>query len=176
VIPDSPDALGLNTINGLPAHILLVHAVVVFVPLAAIALVASLRPVTARRLGLLVPGVALLALASVVLAMNAGGWLQDHVHNTALVRRHTDLGGQLWPFSFGVLVLSLVTWWIARRTDASETTAASREHGGAVATIAVGVLAVAVSVASIVQVVRIGESGSRAAWNNHFSTTSLHGR
>lgn len=169
-----PTALGLSTINGLPAHILIVHAVVVFVPLAAIGLVVSLHPQTARRLGLLVPGTAAVAVVSVLLAMNAGGWLQDHVQGTALVRRHTDMGGQLWPFSFGVLILSVVTWRLASRSMVSSPRPVNGQRGAAATVIVVGTLSVALAVLSVIQVVRIGESGSRAAWHDHFSKTELH--
>jgi hypothetical protein len=170
-------SLGLSTIRGLPAHILIVHAVVVFVPLAALALVAALRPHLARRLGLVLPGLAIVALLSVLAAMNAGGWLQDHVQNTALVQDHTRIAGQLWPFSAAVALLSLVIWWQHGRTavdaPADEATIVA-DRGSAVVRVVVGVVAVVVAVGSIVQVVRIGESGSRAAWNNHFSQADNH--
>jgi hypothetical protein len=178
------DALGFTTINGLPAHVLLVHAVVVFVPLAAFSLVAALKPSVARRFGRWLPGLAAVAFASVLAAMNAGGWLQHHVQDTKLVRAHTAIAGQLWPFSLLVVVLSIAVWWVNGRTVTGDEVAspAEPEHssmravaGGTVTTVVVAVLAVAVAVGSIVQVVRIGDSGSKASWHDHFSQSAVHG-
>jgi hypothetical protein len=161
-------AIGLSTINGLPAHILIVHAVVVFVPMSAIALIAAIRPTWARRLGIALPVLAILALLSVLAAMNAGGWLQNHVQNTALVRDHTRIAGQLWPFSAVVALLSVVVWRLSSRPTSS-TTRRGWQSGRISTAVIIGVLSVAVGLGSIVEVVRIGESGSRAAWHNHFT-------
>jgi hypothetical protein len=169
--PQRQGALGLSTINGLPAHILLVHAVVVLVPLSALALVAAIKPSIARRLGVALPALAAAAFVSVLAAMNAGGWLENHVHDTTLVRDHTRIAGQLWPFSAAVLVLSAVVWWLQRRT--SGVAEPSGVNGGRALTIVVvGVLSLVMAAASVVEVVRIGESGSRAAWHNPFSQTA----
>jgi hypothetical protein len=163
-------ALGLSTINGLPAHILIVHLVVVFVPLSAIFLVASLHPRGINRLGIWLPITSVISLLSVFAAMNAGGWLQNHVENDALVRKHTELGGQLWPFSAAVLLFSLIVWWRAR-TQLTETSGSTGRETGAIAlTAAIAVLSVAASAVSIVWVYRIGDSGARASWHDRFST------
>ena len=78
-------------VNGLPAHVLLVHAVVVLVPLAALlAVVAAVWPAARRRLGFLTPLVALLALAGVPLATEAGEWLEEHVPESPLVEQHAS--------------------------------------------------------------------------------------
>jgi Na+-translocating ferredoxin:NAD+ oxidoreductase RnfA subunit len=171
----SPAAIGLSTIDGLPAHILIVHAVVVLVPLSAIALITALKPTLARRLGWWLPLLAAAAFVSVLAAMSAGGWLENHVQDSALVRAHTRIAGQLWPFSAAVLLLSIVLW----RANApegyegaapAEVTATSA--GGMATTVIVAVLSVLVAVGSVVQVVRIGDSGSRASWQDHFSHAS----
>jgi hypothetical protein len=171
-----PRALGLSTVNGLPAHILIVHAVVVLVPLAAISLVAALRPSVARRFGVWLPILSAAAFISVLAAMNAGDWLQQHVRDDALVHRHTEMAGQLWPFSAVVVLLSIALWWTSGRAATEAGDASDAEHrqrasvaGGTAVSVAVGVLAVAVAVGSVVQVVRIGDSGSRAAWHDKFS-------
>lgn len=105
-----------DTINGIPTHILLVHAVIVLLPLAALALVASaLWPTMRRKLGVLTPLLALVALGFVPLATNAGEWLRDHVPNTDLIRKHTELGDTLLPWAIGIFVLSAAVWWIGRR-------------------------------------------------------------
>jgi hypothetical protein len=166
-------ALGLTTIRGLPAHILIVHAVVVFVPLSALALVAAIRPHLARRLGAALPALGIIAFVSVLAAMNAGGWLQNHVQNTALVQDHTKIAGQLWPFSAAVALLSVIVWWQRGRTTTDQP-ATGHDSGSAATKVILGVLSVVMAVGSIVQVVRIGESGSRAAWHDHFSQSSVY--
>lgn len=172
-------ALGLSTINGLPAHILIVHIVVVFVPLSGIALViAAIRPSTARRLGIWLPAMAVIAFLSTLAAMNAGGWLQDHVRNSALVRHHTQMAGQLWPFSAAVLLLALVVWRLSSRASTDPITpqpADGPPAGSTTRTAVIAILAVVIALGSIVEVYRIGDSGARAAWHNHFSKTPTSG-
>jgi hypothetical protein len=172
----SVQALGLTTFRGLPAHILIVHAVVIFVPLSAIALIAALRPSWAQRMGIVLPGLAIVSLLSVLAAMNAGGWLQNHVQNTALVRDHTRIAGQLWPFSAVVAVLSVVVWWLHGRQTSSDHRRRMIPSRSATS-VSLAILTVLVAVGSVVQVARIGESGARASWQDHFSQSSLkHGR
>lgn len=174
-------ALGLSTVNGLPAHILIVHAVVVLVPLSALALVAAQRRGAAVRLGGWLPAVCLLSLLSVFAAMNAGSWLQNHVNNDALVREHTAIAGQLWPFSAAVAVMSAVVWWRHRRSAATVDSRSARRrrmlvesaHGSVAMSLLVAIVSIAVAAGSVVEVVRIGESGSRAAWHDHFSQQSV---
>jgi hypothetical protein len=160
----------------LPAHVLIVHVAVVFVPLAALVLVAAaVHSRTARRLGVWLPVIAAVAFVSVLAAMNAGGWLQNHVANTALVRQHTQLAGQLWPFSAGVLLLALAVWWFrGRSTSMGSATGARPVRTRPVAAIVVLALSVIVAAGSVVEVYRIGDSGSRAAWHDHFTTSSTH--
>jgi hypothetical protein len=169
----SVQALGLTTFRGLPAHILIVHVVVVFVPLSSVALIAALRPSWARRMSLVLPGLAIVAFLSVLAAMNAGGWLQNHVQNTALVRDHTRIAGQLWPFSAAVAILSVVVWWLHGRAVPSGGRPRVASSWSA-ASVVLAVVSVVVAVGAVVQVVRIGESGARASWKGHFSQESLH--
>lgn len=63
-------------INGIPAHPLLVHAVVVLLPLAALCLVACAAwPPIMRRFGLALPALALVALVFVPLTTTReSGW------------------------------------------------------------------------------------------------------
>lgn len=108
-----------DQINGLPAHILLVHAVIVLFPLAAALLVLSaVWPAARRKLGVITPIAAFVSLVFVPLATNAGEWLRDHLNgnltDTALVRDHTEKGDGLLPWALGVLVLALAVWWVGR--------------------------------------------------------------
>jgi hypothetical protein len=159
-------------INGLPAHVLLVHAVVVFVPLAALMLVASaVWPAARAKLGFLTPAVALVALILVPITTNAGHWLQDHLHNNfghtdPEIVHHAHLGGQLLWWVLPLFVVSAGVWLLSRRYDLVwRTPEGERERALPVwATAVVALVSIGVAVGTLIWVVRIGESGSRSIW------------
>ncbi|MCO5993149.1 DUF2231 domain-containing protein [Actinoallomurus rhizosphaericola] len=149
-----------STIMGLPAHPLVIHAVVVLIPLAALgAIVVAVWPAARERYASLALGVATVALLSVPLATHTGELLEEHVKRTALVERHTEMADGLLPFAgllwLGLAVLVFMRWYSARRTV----------QWGRYLTVAAAVVAVVGAVASGVQVVRIGHSGASAAWH-----------
>jgi hypothetical protein len=149
-----------STIFGLPAHPLVVHAVVVLVPLAALsALVVALWPAARSRYAPLALGIATLALISIPLATQTGDQLEKHVQPSAFVERHTAMADGLLPF-MAVLWLGLLTLVVARWLSASRGVSWTRYLAGGAA-----VVAVVGAVASGVQVARIGDSGARAAWH-----------
>jgi formate hydrogenlyase subunit 3/multisubunit Na+/H+ antiporter MnhD subunit len=151
----------VNEIRGLPAHIILVHAVVVIVPVAAAMLVASSWWPRARRwLGFATPIAALVSLALVPLTTNAGQWLRKRVGDSPLIERHEHLGGQLLPWVIGMAVMALLVAFVHRRSD--------RPIPVWVRAVA-GTVATAVAIGSLVQTVRIGESGSKAVWKGSYS-------
>ncbi|MCX4884483.1 MULTISPECIES: DUF2231 domain-containing protein [unclassified Streptomyces] len=159
----------MSVVNGLPVHVLLVHFVVVLVPLTALALVVgALWPPAARRMGLVLPLLALVTLASVPLTTQAGEWLERHVSGNALIRRHAELGDGLLPWALGLFVLAAAVWWTTRRTPEQQAGARS----ASVVRITAAVLSVAVAAGAVVDVYRIGDSGAKAAWQNGYSKTA----
>ena len=99
----------MTTVNGLPAHVLLVHAVVVLVPLAALLLVvAALWPAARARLAVPAAVVAVLALITVLLTTDAGEWLEHRLPSTPLLHEHTELGDTMLPWAVGLAVVALV--------------------------------------------------------------------
>ena len=101
----------MGQINGLPAHVLIVHFVVVAVPLSALLLVASaVWPAARRRLRLATPVASLVTLLSVPVATNAGEWLERRVPNDPLVRAHVRLGDSLLPWVVGLVVVTAAVW------------------------------------------------------------------
>lgn len=180
-------------INGLPAHVLLVHAVVVLVPLSALLLLASAWwPAARRKLGLLSPLVALIALILVPVTTHAGEWLRDRVPATPLVQRHAELGDSLLPWAVAMFVVAVFVWYVhagsslrgrTGRLEADRDRPAESATGTTqtatltaaparvnVLTLVAAVLATVLAIGSVVQVVRIGESGSKAVWQGNVSS------
>ncbi|MFI9357994.1 DUF2231 domain-containing protein [Streptomyces lydicus] len=165
----------MSLVNNLPAHILLVHFVIVLVPLTALALVVgAIWPTAAQRMGIVLPVLALVTLASVPLTTQAGEWLEHHVDSDALVRRHTELGDGLLPWAGGLFVVAVLVWWAVRRSTTSGTSPSTRRIAAPVRIAAV-VLSLVVSAGAVVDVYRIGDSGARAAWHDGFSKTATGG-
>lgn len=168
----------MGLINGLPAHILLVHAVVVLVPLAALMLVASaVWPAARRRLGLATPVAAAIAFLSIPPATQAGEWLQARVPDSPMVRAHAEMGHSVIPFAGLMVLLAGLVWWRNRAADADLRPAGP---GAALATelrrptdrwtVLIAVVSVLVAAGAVVTTVRIGDSGAKASWQDKVST------
>lgn len=177
----------MSTINGLPAHVLLVHTVVVLIPLSAVLVVVVAVSARARqRFDILAAALAVLALVSVPLTTDAGEWLQRRVPRTPLVRTHTQLGDYMLPWAIGLALVAVVIvahqrWWNRRGAVAEPAHVEIRASGhhrpasrGERATgVVLAALAVVVAVGSVTTVYRIGDSGARAAWSDQFSPQPL---
>ncbi len=120
----------INTLFGIPAHPLLVHAAVVLVPLAAIGTAVIAVWGRARRaLGWVVVGLAFAAFGAVGVAQKSGSALANHVVPTALTRAHVAMGDAVLPWAFGILaaagaVMVLDTWrtWEQAKAQQAATT------------------------------------------------------
>ncbi|WP_345414525.1 DUF2231 domain-containing protein [Pseudonocardia xishanensis] len=173
-------------LSGLPLHPLVVHAVVVLVPAAVLgALAVALWPAARRRWGWPVLVLTALAAVSVPIATSTGEGLEHQLPRTAALAAHAELGDQLLvfvgPLLVTVLGLVLVERW--RRAPAGALapaahgparadgpgTARAPRVGAPAARVSLAVLAVLTVLlagAAAVQVVRIGDSGARAAWGS----------
>ena len=160
-------------IFGLPAHVLLVHAVVILVPLACLALILhAVWPAARSRLGIVTPGLALVSLVLVPITTNAGQYLQEH-QSAALAARtveHERLGSQLLYYAIPLFVVALVVWGLGRYRDGAvvpgivaERSVAREVPGWLTAVVAV--VATALAVATTIQLYRIGDSGAHAVWD-----------
>ncbi|MEV2248059.1 DUF2231 domain-containing protein [Streptomyces sp. NPDC049970] len=164
-------------INGIPAHPLLVHVVVVLLPLSALCLVACAAwPPVMRRFGLALPVLALVSLVFVPLTTSAGEWLQERVPESSLVEKHAEMGDELLPWAIGLLVVAVLVWFAYRRSSSSElpATAPGTARTGRPATVVWAiavVLSVVVAVGAVVQVYRIGDSGAKSVWRGSFTTS-----
>jgi predicted membrane protein DUF2231 len=113
------------TIDKLPAHPLIVHAVVVLLPLSALGgLLMAVSPWLRRRFGVAVLLLAAAGVGAVPLATRTGSELKSVLPpNNPLIEAHEQRGSDLLPFAltFGITVVLLV---IAGRL-------ADRERGAA---------------------------------------------
>ncbi|HVL82962.1 MAG TPA: DUF2231 domain-containing protein [Pseudonocardia sp.] len=144
------------TVAGIPAHPLLVHAVVVLIPLAAAGAAAlAVRPAWNRPYGPLVAAAALAGAVSATLAKFAGDQLEAALDVTAafapVIAEHGRLGlftvVAAWPFA----VLAIGAALLDRRG-----TGPAPRVGWALSAVA-GLVAVVLTVLA-------GHSGSAAVW------------
>lgn len=152
----------MDTFFGLPAHPLIVHATVVIVPTAAIAvLFAVLWPRFRRWAGW---GPLALAAASVVLvplSTSSGENLQRALPGADLIERHAHLADGLLPWVIALLVGAAALYWTRRR----EGVAGARTFPRWLVVVVLVVI-IAASAGTLVEVVRIGHSGATAAWSD----------
>ena len=143
----------MSIINGLPAHALLVHLIVVLAPLTAVlAILCAVWPAARRRLVWLVFAFAVVITALTPLTTEAGEWLQHRIGESPAIQTHADLGSTMLYFAVALLVAAILLAVLHIR---SMNTVA--------ATVIAGVV-IAASAATIVQVIRIGDSGAQATW------------
>ncbi|HEY3534907.1 MAG TPA: DUF2231 domain-containing protein [Pedococcus sp.] len=142
-------------VNGIPAHPLLVHLVVVLLPLAALgAVLVSLWPAAQRKLTFLVPLAAVVGAAVVPVTTRAGTQLAAHLGNPAFLDHHRQLGNMVLPWAVALAVTTSAQWLLLRRTPGVVTRGA----------VALAVVASAVGTAAIV--VLAGDAGAHAVWAN----------
>lgn len=158
----------MQTVSGLPAHVLLVHAIVVLLPLsAALLALTAVWPAGRRRLAGPNAVLSVLVVVLVPITTGAGEWLEHRVAPNPLVHRHAELGDTAIYAAIGVAALALVVWW--RQRESSGRTPARRMFlapSSNAVTVTLTVLAIVVSAAAVYDVVRVGDSGAKASWSN----------
>jgi hypothetical protein len=151
----------MSTFNGLPAHILLNHFVVVLGPLTAIlAILCALWPAARRRLIWLVLPLAVGTLALSPVTANAGEWLAGHVGPASPVLTTHERLGETLVYIVAALVAAVTLLAGVHVRQSRGRSVKFALHA------VVGVLVIAAAVATLVQTYRIGDSGARAAWGN----------
>lgn len=152
----------MTTLDGLPAHVLLVHFVVVLAPLTAIlAILCGFSTAVRSRLVWLVATLSVVTLILTPLTTEAGEWLFDREkHPSDALKTHAERGDWMLVFA-GALVLAAIVLAIAHRLDLSPERLGPH--------LVVAALVLVLGVVTIVGVVRIGDSGARAVWGNELS-------
>lgn len=167
----------MTTVNGLPAHVLLVHAIVVLLPLSALLLVlTALWPAARAKLAGPNAILSVVVVFLVPITTEAGEWLERQVARTPLVHTHTELGDTAIWVAIPVAVLSLLVWWRRRETIRTAGTGAKPRRtflgpASTAVTVVLSVLSIAAAGAAVFDIYRIGESGAQASWQGQFSST-----
>jgi uncharacterized membrane protein len=145
----------LDSIAGLPLHPLVVHAVVVLVPLAAVGfLLMAVLPSFSRRFGVIVVVIAGAGAGASIGARLSGEELAERVGTP---EAHAELGEVMPWVALGLFVLGLVFWLVDRGIPGN------KPRPGWLIVYAI-VLFLA-SVFAIYWTVRVGHSGSEAVWS-----------
>jgi hypothetical protein len=149
----------VTTITGIPAHALLVHAIVVLAPLTALLeMLCACWPAARRRLVWLIVALAAVNLVLTPLTTSAGDWLYNQQQQPSdILITHANRGQWMIVFSAGLLLVAIALaalHWLEGRSDKRRT----------LATVVVAIVALAVGVSSIVGIVRIGDAGAQAVW------------
>lgn len=137
------------TFFGLPLHPLVVHATVVFVPLAAIALIAAaISPRLRERMGLIPAVLAVVAFVLTPISTFTGENLEEAIGDPLF--DHADYGEMLWWLTLPMAVLAVAAWLLGRR-------------GSGLARLLTA-LAALVGIGAVGLVGVIGHTGASSAW------------
>jgi uncharacterized membrane protein len=152
----------MTVVNGLPAHVLMVHFVVVLVPLTALLEIACALWPAARR-GQIVWLTLILAIVTMVLTpitINAGEWLYDlRRHPEPILQQHADRGEWMTYFAIALLVVAvaLAVLHLAERRS---------EKRRLPTNIIIAIVTLAVGISSIIQIYRVGDAGAQSVWGD----------
>jgi uncharacterized membrane protein YfcA len=159
-----------ETVFGLPTHAIVVHATVVFLPLASLAvLLHAFWPEARRRLGIVTPLLAGVALVLVPLATQSGEGLEHSMSENALIERHAQLADGMLPWAIGLFVVAVALWLLDRRRAGAPQDDVSRARW---VPIVIGVLTVVTVVGTVQQIVRVGHAGAKATWDGVVSSST----
>ncbi len=149
----------VDTFNGLPLHVLVVHAAVILTPLAALLALALVRPSWREKLRWPAAGAVFAAWLLVWLARASGTALATSIQGQlkgtpagAAVMKHQAFANRLNVVLFTLVVVVVLFAWLLPKLA---------RPAGAVGAVVVAVLALMV----LGLVAQTGEQGARAAWN-----------
>jgi hypothetical protein len=155
----------MDVIKDMPAHVLLLHFVVVLVPLTALLeTVCGLWP-TARR-GHLLWLTLILATVTMVLTpitINAGQWLYDlRTNPSPILREHAERGSAMIYVSVALLAVAvvLVALRVAERRS---------EKRRLLIHIIVGIMVLAVGISAVIQIYPTGDAGAKSVWGGELA-------
>ncbi len=161
-LPTEADPFAL--VQGLPVHPLVVHAAVVFIPMAALGvLLMAVWPRFGARFGWIVWALAFVATGAAFVAKESGEALEDIVGEPGF--DHAELGDKM-PFFAGVLFLVAFVLWLVQRSYVK------RDGGGKAGIVIVGLIAAVVAVFTLYWVYAVGDSGAKSVWKGEIAAAT----
>jgi hypothetical protein len=155
----------MTTVNGLPAHVLLVHFIVVLAPLSAVlAIMCAVWSAARQRLVWLVVALAAITAILTPLTTDAGEWLEKRVGPSPQLHTHTQLGDTMIYFSAALLAGALLLALAHLRESRGRSVKRSLHW-------LIAAVVILASVATGVQVYRIGDSGANVTWGDQMAET-----
>lgn len=156
----------LDTIFGLPTHPLVVHATVVFVPMAAAAVfLSAVWPRFRAWAGWGPLAISVVAVILTPLSTSSGESFEHQLGHSRLIEDHSHLADLLLWWVVPLAMLAAALYWLHSFRGGQPQRAGNR-----VLSIALLVLPVVIAVGTLVQVVLIGHSGAEAAWHDAGAT------
>jgi uncharacterized membrane protein len=157
--------------GGLPAHPLFVHVPVVLIPVSVIAAIACvLKPTLLRRYGVPICAVAIVAMSSIFLAMQAGGALRGALNLQGeaahLISEHSAAASVL-AIVFTLLTASLILAFASERIFGGMPTGlaiADELLGSRTVHLLLRGAVLVLALVSAFYVYRVGDLGARAVW------------
>ncbi|MFI5932749.1 DUF2231 domain-containing protein [Actinoplanes sp. NPDC051494] len=153
-----------DQINGLPVHILVLHAAVVFVPLLALAAIAyAVLPRWRSKIGWAAILLAIAAPASTYVAMASGTELRNRLVQQGMsgpplekIDDHMGFGTLTFYFTLGLAIVTLIMVILSLRTPTHRLPL--------LADVGLAVVMVALAAISGYYVFKTGDSGAQAVW------------
>ena len=164
--------LALDEIFGLPAHPLIVHAAVVFIPLGAITMLLAIWPKWRRPMLTATAALSVLGAIFILLAANSGGALEERAeanYDHSLVEEHSEAGDKAQAPAVlfaGVAVLALAADHL--RGKDKKFKGKSMPTWAPTALLAATVITGGVSAGLVVNA---GHTGAKSVWNKVANNT-----
>jgi formate hydrogenlyase subunit 3/multisubunit Na+/H+ antiporter MnhD subunit len=152
-----------DTIFGLPVHALILHATVVILPMASLAVIAAAFIPKFRRWAGPVPLIAsVTSLILVPITVKSGQALAaTGPGQLPQVQRHAQLANLMIFWVIGLVIAAAALYWLHR------TTKRGTKSPNRAVLIAIMVVALVTGAGTLVHVGRVGDAGARAVWGDN---------
>lgn len=168
--------------GGLPAHPLFIHVPVVLIPISVLAALAcAARPALLERYGVLICAVAIIAMSSIFLAMQAGGALNGALHlqgrAAQLISEHSAAATVL-ALVFTALTAVLILTFAAHRIGGGSPTGLELVDsilGSEALYTLLRVVLVILALVAAFYVFRVGDLGAKAVWAGRLQAAARSG-
>ena len=148
-----------DTVNGLPAHPLFIHIVVVLLPLSAIGMIALvvIPQFRGKVQKYFVASGVLISLVGAFIAKESGAALQQ---TRGVTDEHHDWGNRTFYLAIALTLISALWLWLDTKPKSMVRTVT-------------GILVVLISLAAVISTVLAGDSGAKQVWEDSASSSTI---